>query len=321
MRRTSRAKPPWKRVAGLIVYASFCLVALGAGTFAGWIGQSEMASQITWDLLKRTKPVEAWNGKQTVNLLILGCDEERYYGGKQILKDKARSDMMLVAKLDFAKNRISGVSIPRDTLAAPDGYRQHKINAFHVFGGPELSKKAVESILPVKIDRVVVLDFHAFQEMVNILGGIDVFVSKRMKHTDKRGGLYIDLKPGRQHLNGYEAMGFVRYRNDDDFRRQARQKDFMLAFKDAVLRKPTLLPRVADQARLAMGGSLSKEEISSLALFARSVGSDNIKMGMIPTVQARGFDLRVDRGKLDDVLREFHIVETRSNRSTVSLKR
>ena len=80
----------------------------------------------------------------SMNLLLLGCDEDRATGGAVITQNKARSDMMMLCHLDFKNSRISGLSIPRDTLIdLPPQYHEHKINAYHAYGGNNLSKMAV----------------------------------------------------------------------------------------------------------------------------------------------------------------------------------
>lgn len=304
-RRTTKGRS----ALGIVGYLLFCALLLAGGTLFGWLQQSPLATQMLRDTVLRREPKEAWGGKPSVTLLLLGCDEDRYYGGKQIIHEQARSDLMLVAKLDFANNRISGISIPRDTLASPKGYRNHKINAYHLIGGPELSERAVESILPLEIDRVIVLNYQAFEDMVDLVGGVEVDVPKKMDYDDDRGGLHIHLKKGVQRLGGKEAVGFVRFRHtDDDFRRQARQKAFLMAFKDAALARPAVLPQVAEKAKDVMGGALNDEEISSLALFARGVGNQNIKLGMLPTVPTRRFNLRVDQARLKGVLKEHDLV-------------
>lgn len=61
-------------------------------------------------------------------------------------------------------------------------------------------------------DRTIVLNFKAFQELIDLLGGIEVFIQKDMVYKDVRGGLDIDLKKGRHNLNGVDAMGHVRFR-------------------------------------------------------------------------------------------------------------
>lgn len=278
-----------------------------------WIKRSDLVyNAFTTEVKKKlgVAATPAFAGHDSVNLLVLGCDQELYYRGLKVLKDKARSDMMMVVKLDFKNNRISGVSIPRDTLVAAPGYREQKINGYHAFGGPELAKKAVETLLPVTIDRVLVLDFDAFQDMVNLVGGVEIFVPKRMYHVDKAAKLYIDLKPGRQLLNGYDAMCFVRFRkSDSDFKRQERQRDFMLAFKEAVMKNPLQIPKVAEKSKEVMGNALNDDEIVYIAGFVRKVGNDNIKIGQIPVYDVPGtFDLSVDRAKLTDTLLEFHLI-------------
>lgn len=296
-----------------LAYIAVCAAAVGAGSVAGWIGKSPVATATVMQFMANTPPEEVFERRTSLTLLVLGCDEDRYYGGKQILKEQARSDMMLVTRLDFENNRITGISIPRDTVIAVSGYQRHKINAYHAIGGKPLAQQAVQELLGISIDRTVVLNFKAFQEMVDLVGGVELFVPKRMKYTDRRGGLFIDLEPGRQRLNGYDAMGFVRFRhNDSDFERQKRQKDFMLAFKDSVMGRPEQLTSVATKAVDVMGGALSPREVAALGLFARRVGSDNIRMGMIPVVEAGGTNLRVDSDKLRDVLREFHFLGAHS---------
>jgi len=308
-----KAEPATKRILGGVFYACFCAFCLFGGAIVAWLNSSAVVRTVLLQSLRHTNPRDAFGGKDSVNLLVLGCDEDRYYGGDQIIHHQARSDMMLVAKLDFKNNRITGVSIPRDTLARPAGYKRQKINAFHLLGGPELSKAAVESVLPVDIDRVVVLNYKAFDEMVDLVGGVRVDVPKQMDYDDNAGHLHIHLKPGAQVLDGKQAEDFVRFRHsDNDFMRQARQKEFLLAFKNSVMRHPGMLPQVADKAREVMGNSLSPDEIASLALFVKSVGNDNIKMGMVPTVSVgHSYALRVDANKLPKVMREFHFAQER----------
>lgn len=309
MRRPA-PKPLWIKILGGIFYVAVCISALGAGAFSSWIGSSPVALAGFKQAVFQTPPQDIFEHKPSINILILGCDEDRAPGGKKVLREQARSDMMLVARLDFETKRISGISIPRDMLCEIPGYRAQKINAYHALGGPDLAKRAAESILGVNIDRVAVLDYKAFQEMVDLVGGVELYVNKKMKYTDRRGGLYIDFKPGRQTLNGYDAMCFVRYRHgDDDFHRQDRQKEFLLAFKDSVMKDPQMSTAIAEKAREVLGGGMSPEEVAALALFARKISSDNIKMTMVPYLEGRGYDLLVDGSKLQKTLREYHFLD------------
>lgn len=289
-------------------YGSLLLVTLVIGTTLGYVKRSDVASQVLKQTMFGTKPDQIF-GADSINVLVLGCDEDRAYRGK-VLKENARSDMMLLARLDFKNRRISGVSIPRDTLIDLPGYRTMKINAAHALGGKELSAQAVANLLEVQVDRTMVLNYQAFQDIVNLLGGVEIFVPRNMKYRDKAGELNIDLKKGRQTLNGYDSMCFVRYRHgDSDFMRQERQKDFLLAFKDRLVSRPEMLAEVSNKAIALAGNEFDASEIGALALFAKNVGSENIKIGMIPVLDAPNYNLVVDRNRLRETLIEHHLIE------------
>jgi len=312
-----------RKVVGGIFYILFLSALVFVGGIAGWLGQSEIVGGMLEQGIKRTTPqqifADSGDGGDSLTVLILGCDKDLYYGGKQVIHTHARSDMMMVARMDFNRKIVGAISIPRDTLCEIPGYRRQKINAFHAIGGPELSKKAVEKLLPgVEIDRVAVLNFDAFVEIVDILGGVEIYVPKDMKYDDNAGNLHIDLKKGRQQLNGTQALGFVRFRKghnggDSDFERQKRQKDLMLSIKEGLKEKLTKnwtqATKVLDKTVDVSGNAFDYKEMASLFLFMKSVETEKIRMGQIPVVDIPGtYDLSVDGTKLDKALREFRVV-------------
>jgi len=323
-----------RRILGYFLYGLFCLFALAVGTFYGYAKQSPLIWKVVTHPFSppAVGDTEVFDGnKDAVNLLILGCDQDLYYKGQFVITKQARADMILIARLDFKNKRITGVSIPRDTLCQLAGYREQKINAYHLLGqkdgggaqgGKDLMKRAVESLIPVQIDRVLVLDYDAFQEMVDQVGGITMTVAKKMDYDDDAAKLHIHFKPGQYHMNGYQAMGFVRFRKsnkghrggDSDFARQDRQKQFLLAFKDALMKRKTAIAAVAEKAKAAISGGLSDEEIIALAYFSRGIGQNSIKMGQVPVVDAGDYNLRIDQAELPKVLNEFHLVEDPANR-------
>ncbi|MBS1705967.1 MAG: LCP family protein [Armatimonadetes bacterium] len=310
-------------LAGL-AWLGVCLLALAGGTVWNWINSSAVAKALVIQQIRKTPPKEVFHNQDSLTFLVLGCDEDRYYGGKQILSNAARSDMMLIARLDFLTNKITAVSIPRDTVVDMPGYSRRRINAFHALGknsgeGGEYAKRAVEFLLDnqVRIDRVMEINYKAFQDMINLVGGVNIFVDKKMEYTDKRGGLFIDLKPGKQTLDGYNAMCYVRYRHgDSDFLRQDRQKNLMTAFKNKLEGQPQLLGKVADKVREVLGNELSAEEVAAVAIFAKEIGNDNIKMGQLPTYElprpTRGspYYLALDRDKARETLARFGFIES-----------
>ncbi|HVL37928.1 MAG TPA: LCP family protein [Fimbriimonadaceae bacterium] len=320
MTRKKKPKPLWRKIVGGVFYAAFCACALAVGTGYRYISDYPAFFNIIVHQIRPAAPEETFN-KDSLTLLLLGVDEDRSPRTKQILKEQARSDMMLVARLDFKANQVTGVSIPRDTLLALPGYRTQKINAYHAIGGRELAERAVEFLLGVGIDRTVVIDYKALQDMVDLVGGVEINVEKRLKYHDNWGDLHVDLKPGLQTLNGYQAMGYVRIRkSDDDFHRQERQKQFLLAFKEAMQKNVLVSPQVIQKAADSLGGALTDEEIGTLSHFARKVGGDNIRLGVIPTEPAGDFNLRVRERDLYKTLIEYHLIGNPSSGSRVSYR-
>jgi len=316
MPKKSNAPSGFVRVLRGTGYGLFLLIALAIGSAVGWIGQSKVAVDVIRSFFKPNVAEDTFKAN-TVTLLILGCDEDLSVGGAKVLKKQARSDMMLVVKLDFPNKLVTGVSIPRDTRLHLPGYKPCKINAFHEMAAKgheaELTQRAVEFLLPgVKIDRVVTLDFDHFQDLVNMVGGVPINVEKRMKYTDKAAHLFIDLKPGFQVLNGYDAMSFVRFRHaDNDLIREQRQKQFLLAFKQQAMKNWTKMPSIVNEGQKVIGDALSSDELASLALFARSVPPQNIQWGQIPVHDAPrpSSDVLVDEDKLHDVLAQYRLVD------------
>ncbi len=310
----SRLNPKQIQILKRFGYAAVCCWVLLIGVSFFWLKQSPVLTKAVTRQVEQAvgiEPADPFEGKDHLTILVLGCDSDLSRGGKKVLKKYARSDMMLVARLDFRSKQITGISIPRDTLVAAGTYGDQKINAYHAYGGKDLAKLAVQTLLPgITIDRVIVLDFEAFQDMVNTVGGVEVNVTKRMKWTDKAAKLYIDLKPGKQKLDGYNAMGFVRFRHtDSDLYRTDRQRQFLLAFKQAVFANPLKLPEVVNKATAVLNGAMTDDELVALADFARQVGNDRIKMGVLPTMAADGYNLRVDQTKLAETLLEYRLTD------------
>lgn len=297
-----------KKIGVWSLYGLWVCFAFGAGTVAGFLGKSEIAAGAILEYFNPSDPEDIF-GSNEMTLLVLGTDEDRRSDTGTVMSSRARSDVVMVIRLQFDKERITGITIPRDTLAKVDGYSVRRINAFHAIGGKDLAEEAVEELLGVGIDRVVVVNYKVFTEMVDMLGGIDVDVKKTMKYDDERGDLHIDLKPGQQTLDGNEAMGYVRYRKDGDFERQQRQREFVMLLKEQAINQPTQIPNLANMTSDLTGNVFKDKELSFLFIWARRVGSQNIKMGMLPVLDAGNYDLIVDTGKLRDTLIEFELIK------------
>jgi LCP family protein required for cell wall assembly len=174
-------------------------------------------------------------------ILVLGSDR-RFVDIKN--DNPARSDTMMLVRLDPSKEATAVMNIPRD-LKVPiqvpgGGIDTTKINAAYSYGGPALAVKTVKSLLHIPINHVVNVNFNGFSRAVNRLGCVYVDVDRRYYHSNAGvpiGAQYaeIDVPAGYQKLCGQKSLDYVRFRHaDDDFVRSARQQDFLRQAKDQV---------------------------------------------------------------------------------------
>jgi LCP family protein required for cell wall assembly len=162
-----------------------------------------------------------------------------------------------------------------------------KINDANVYGGPSLAARVVSKTLnDIEIDRYVRVTTDAFKEIVDLVGGIEVYVPERMFYTDRTQNLNIDLEQGWQTLNGDQAEQFARFRQDryGDIGRVQRQQILLKALRQR-LRNPAILPRLPQAIRLLqqyVDTNLSLEEMLALGNFAKDLERENLKMVMLP---------------------------------------
>jgi LCP family protein required for cell wall assembly len=238
---------------------------------------------------------KAFPNEKEMNILLLGKDEDRDHHG-QVVKTNARTDTIILAHFDFERKTANLLSIPRDTKVKIPGYRgKHKINAAHAYGGPELTMETITRFLNVQPDRYMVIDYNGFKEAINRLGGLEVTVDKELNYDDNWGNLHIHLKPGRQVLNGEQAMGFVRFRKSNDgvavsdTERIQRQQQFLYATKAKLVNPWNFrkLPSVIEDVRGNMHGSLSTQQMLALANFVKNLPSQNVNMATLPSTEGR----------------------------------
>ncbi|MGI6037191.1 MAG: LCP family protein [Limnochordia bacterium] len=226
-----------------------------------------------------------------VNILILGSDATAY--------DPGRTDTIILATVDADQGQLGLLSIPRDTRVSIPGRRgYHRINSAHAFGGPDLVRKTVEEFLGVDINYYVSVDFAGFAGVVDTLGGVEIEVEKAMRYDDFAQGLHIDLKPGRQILNGEQALQYIRYRDGlgdiallDPVRnvyggRIQRQQKFLQAVVDKALRPQTIgkIPQLAETLRAMVDTDLPVDEAVALGLALKKYTPDRIDMAVVPGI-------------------------------------
>ncbi|WP_238917900.1 LCP family protein [Clostridium sp. YIM B02555] len=149
-----------------------------------------------------------------VNILILGTDIGNV---KQVdNQGDKRTDTIMVANYNPQNKTLHIVSIPRDTLINVNG-KNAKINAAYEIGGYQKIKSEVENILNVNINYMVKIDYNAFDEIIDAIGGVDMEIDRNMIYDDEAQNLHINFKAGETaHLDGKKAEEFFRWRKNND---------------------------------------------------------------------------------------------------------
>jgi polyisoprenyl-teichoic acid--peptidoglycan teichoic acid transferase len=159
--------------------------------------------------------------KDNVSVLFIGVDDSESRNDAN-----SRSDALMLATLNNHDKSIKLLSIPRDSLVyIPEVGYQDKITHAHAFGGVEASIETVEELLDIPVDYFVKMNFNAFIDVVDALGGITVDVPYERIELDENDKKTIHLKPGLQNLDGRHALALARTRKaDSDIERGKRQQ-------------------------------------------------------------------------------------------------
>ena len=140
------------------------------------------------------------NGK---DILLLGVDVREESNGF-----KGLTDTIIIYHISSWGKKDSLISIPRDTRVQLEEYEWNKINAAYKFGGEEMIKQEIYELTGIEIDRVMIINFNGFKEIIDILGGIEIVVEESL-HDELSGA---DFDPGTYTMSGEEALSFARCR-------------------------------------------------------------------------------------------------------------
>ncbi|MFD1926836.1 LCP family protein [Sporosarcina siberiensis] len=164
----------------------------------------------------------------SVSILFIGVDESESRKGNEV---NGRSDALLVATLNKKQKTVKLLSIPRDSYVhIPNKGYSDKINHAYAFGGTIGTIDTVENLLDIPIDYYVKMNFNAFIDIVDELGGIEVEVPYDRLEKDEFDKDTIQLIKGLQHLDGRHALALARTRKlDSDVDRGKRQQMIMQA--------------------------------------------------------------------------------------------
>ena len=233
--------------------------------------------------------------EEKCNILIMGTDKEGF-----------RTDVLMLAQVDPDRKCATVMSIPRDTYVKY-GSRRMKITEVHAVGynsakgsskdvrgakGSEATIMAVRELTGVPINYHVKVNFKAFRQCIDELGGVDFYVPQNMYYNDPAQDLYISLRKGQQHLDGDKAEQLVRFRQykNGDLGRIKVQQDFIHALAEQKLSARYIgsIKDVYDIVIDNMETLMSPNDFVQCATQLLSIGTGNIETITLPVSMVDG---------------------------------
>ena len=242
-----------------------------------------------------------WDGASRINILFVGLR-----GGDPIQEDcPFCTDTLILLTVDPTTKTAGMLSIPRDMWVNIPGFGYSRINTAWTLGrgsklpggGPTLAMKTVSHFVGVPVDYYVQVDFDTFVDVIDLIGGVDVYndetiILDPMSH----GKDFPKVKMtccGMRHLNGTVALAFARCRHaeqgckDGDVGRAKRQQKVIFGIRDKVLRPenfPKLLAQAPQLYRTFSSGihtNLTVSDAMELAVLVRDIPEGKIRNGII----------------------------------------
>ena len=275
----------WKRVVLWLTLALVVLLVATAGGSYLWFRSQvvdanhgvdpDIVSVLTSEPANTVVTLAEPESPAAMNILVLGSDhrqaEEEAYG---------RSDTIILIHVDPDRDYLSVMSLPRDLRVEVPGYGLEKINAAFAYGGPALTIRTVEQLTGVDINHYMEVDFEAFQDITDALGGVYVDVDRRYYNDNPQWEL-IKLAPGYQLLDGADALDYVRFRHDlnADFGRMERQQRFLSAMREQAMgwNLPFKLPGLISALFANISTDLGTNDILKLAYWGIRLDGSRIR--------------------------------------------
>jgi len=255
-------------LAAILMYAFFALVVI-IGGIAAYAYFSPKWQRVPNHVAEGFKA-------DRINILLIGVGGDTHPG-----EGKDLADAIMLVSLKPSTRRIALMSLPRDLYLDMHGHGTHRLNAANAFGGPAYMMKIVEKVTGERVHAYARIDFRAFREVIDAVGGIDVYVYRPFYDYLFKDG----FAQGWQHMNGQRALRYARYRyvmgsaEGNVFGRDLRQQQVLEAMKEKVAKlPPTDVLKLANIAR-AVGNhtetNLTATQIADLySLFRNTTRRD-----------------------------------------------
>lgn len=220
---------------------------------------------------------------QKMTILLLGVDSNGLNTDPFL---GTRSDTMMLVSIDPLVNKVSVISIPRDSRVIIPNRGIDKINSAHAFGGVELSMQTVREAFGIPVDHYIEVDTAGLKKLFEILGPVEVLVEKEMHYIDHSAKLNVDLQPGLQQLSPEQAEEYLRFRHDGrgDIGRIERQQWFVRQaarkFKEPQI--VLKLPQLIHLGYQCVRTDLPVQDLLSIANYAKDFPQEKVLTAMLP---------------------------------------
>lgn len=233
------------------------------------------------EVKENTKNKKVTLDKNMVNILLIGAD---YAPERKDWKKNYYSDVMMVLSIDFDKNCVDMISVPRDTFApiynTPGIYKLN--SALHHGGGIDgdgfkYVSESVSNVLGgIEIDYYMGVNMYAVKGMVDAIGGVYYDVDVEFTMQGRK------MEMGKQHLDGQQVLDYCRARKgiDNDIGKVGRQKKMLIAIFEKLQKKNMLfkVPEVIKVLEENVHTNLSFKQLCALAIIGKNIDSNDIRM-------------------------------------------
>ncbi len=237
--------------------------------------------------------------------LVLGLDSDDFSGATT---EQNRTDTMILCKVNFETGKIDILSIPRDSRVMVRG-KLDKINHAHHFGGLKLAMKTTRDFLNLDIDYYVRVNFFSVKDIVDALGGVEVDVPVQVDVAEDN----VHLEPGKQILNGKQALQFARFRAgyaEGDVGRVKAQQLLIKALVTELTKAKNIakIPQILEVVKKTVNTNIPFSTIAKLALKTKNLSVDKMHTEIVPGESAYINNISYfvpNRSKLNALVKEM----------------
>ncbi|NUM45335.1 MAG: LCP family protein [Anaerolineales bacterium] len=240
----------------------------------------------------------AWDGAERVTILVMGLD----YRDWEVGEGAPRTDTMILLTIDPLSKTAGMLSIPRDLFVSIPGFNYERINVAYrqgeIYeypgdpgGGPGLAIATVEQLLGVDINYYALVDFYAFERVIDEIGGVTLTVTEPILVDPVGDKIPRVIEPGKYTFPGDMLLAYARARKTEggDFDRARRQQDVIIGIRNRLLedipgiiaKAPVLYGELAEGVKTNM----TLTEAIRLGLLAAEIPLENIRKGSISEEQ------------------------------------